>query len=84
MAPTRLFYDPSAPRMLSQSEISQLNPSQIQAGCDQIDQSIVRVLQKIDEDFAKSVQILNERILPAVQVYGENSQQIWESVKVRC
>lgn len=69
--------------MLTPNEISHLTPAQVQAGCDQIDQNIVRVLQKIDEDFAQCVQILTERLLPAVAVYGENSQQIWESVKVR-
>ena len=80
MAP-RLFYDPANPRMLTDDEIASLSAADVQAACDQLDQNTVGVLQQIDENFAKANLVLNQRILPAVQRYGENSLQIWESVK---
>lgn len=79
----RLFYDPANPRMLSIEEIQRLTPSDIQAASDQIDQNMVILLQRIEEDFARCNQVVIERILPAVAQHGENSQRIYESVKVR-
>ena len=68
--------------MLSEYEISQMSSADVQAACDQIDQNMVGVLSKMDEEFSKANQILFERILPAVSKFGESSQEIWESVKV--
>lgn len=75
-------YSPSSPRALTEADIHSIPPSEIQATCDQLDQGTIVILQQIDENFAKANQVLNERILPGVQRHGENSQQIWESVKV--
>lgn len=78
----RLFYDPANPRMLAVEEIQRLNASDIQAASDQIDQNMVVLLQRIEENFARCNQVVIERILPAVAQHGENSQRIYESVKV--
>ena len=83
MAPPKIFYAPADPKMLTEYEISQMSSADVQAACDQIDQNMVGVLSKMDEEFSKANQILFERILPAVAKYGESSQEIWESVKVR-
>jgi hypothetical protein len=80
MPPPRPFFDPA--NTLTDEEIATLGPGEVHAACDQIDQHISTVLQQIDENFAQANLVLNQRILPAVQKYGENSQQIWESVKV--
>ena len=79
----RVFYDVSNPRMLSDDEIARLTPAECLAASTQIDANLVGVLQEIDASLSEANQIINQRILPAVQKYGENSQQIWESVKVR-
>ncbi|KDN39540.1 hypothetical protein K437DRAFT_259031 [Tilletiaria anomala UBC 951] len=42
----------------------------------QIDQAITLTLQEIDENFARSHQIITGRILPAVKHYGESSYRI--------
>ncbi|KAI5481572.1 DASH complex subunit ASK1 [Pseudohyphozyma bogoriensis] len=76
-----VFYDAANPRMLTEEEIHRLTPQDCQAACDQIDQNLVGVLQEIDECLSQADLIVNLRLLPAVQKYGENSQQIWESVK---
>ncbi|ORY79274.1 hypothetical protein BCR35DRAFT_291559 [Leucosporidium creatinivorum] len=81
MAHRRVYYDPSNPVMLRPDDIVRLSPSEIQAASDQIDQNMVVLLQKIEENFARCNQIVIERILPAVTQHGENSQRIYESVK---
>ena len=48
-----------------------------------MDQILVSQLQRIEENFALSTQILNDVILQQVQKHGENSQAIYESIKVR-
>jgi len=47
-----------------------------------MDQILVSQLQRIEENFALSTQILNDVILHQVQKHGENSQAIYESIKV--
>ena len=78
-----MYYDPNNPQMLRTEDIVRLTPSEIQAASDQIDQNMVVLLQKIEENFARCNQVVVERILPAVTQHGENSQRIYESVKVR-
>lgn len=68
--------------MLSESEISSLTSIEIQIACDQIDQNMVTVLGKIDEDFAKCNSILFDEIIPTVGKFEQNSAEIWESIKV--
>ena len=48
----------------------------------QIDQAITLTLQEIDENFAKSHQIITGKILPAVKRYGESSYRISHATKV--
>ncbi|GAA5954525.1 hypothetical protein JCM21900_005976 [Sporobolomyces salmonicolor] len=79
--PNRLFYDPANPVMLSADEISQLSPSELQAATDQLDQNMVLLLQRIEENFAQCNQLVTERLLPAVEQHGENSARIYESIK---
>ncbi|GAA5899790.1 hypothetical protein JCM5296_004222 [Sporobolomyces johnsonii] len=79
--PNRLFYDPANPVMLSADEISQLSPSELQAATDQLDQNMVLLLQRIEENFAQCNQLVIERLLPAVEQHGENSARIYESIK---
>ncbi|GAA6062643.1 hypothetical protein JCM10212_003455 [Sporobolomyces blumeae] len=79
--PHRLFYDPVSPVMLSQAELSQLSPQELQAATDQLDQHLILVLQKIEENFAKCNQVVVEALLPAVEQHGENSAKIYESIK---
>lgn len=81
--PNRLFYDPANPVMLPQEEIMQLSPAELQAATDQLDQNLVLLLRRVEENFAKCNQVVTERILPAVEVHGENSARIYESIKVR-
>jgi predicted nucleic acid-binding protein len=47
-----------------------------------MDQILVSQLQRIEKNFALSTQILNDVILQQVQKHGENSQAIYESIKV--
>ncbi|KAL8279055.1 hypothetical protein RQP46_008513 [Phenoliferia psychrophenolica] len=77
----RVYYDVANPRMLSEEEIMRMTPAECIAAGSQIDANLVGVLQEIDESLSESNEIINQRILPAVQQYGENSQKIWESVK---
>ncbi|KAM0788349.1 hypothetical protein ACM66B_001490 [Microbotryomycetes sp. NB124-2] len=81
MSRARLFYDPANPAMLRAEDVQRLQPSDVQAASDQIDQNMVVLLQRIEENFARCNQIVVERILPAVTQHGENSQRIYESVK---
>jgi DASH complex subunit ASK1 len=48
----------------------------------QIDQAITLTLQEIDENFAKSHQLITGRILPAVKRYGESSYRISHATRV--
>ncbi len=48
----------------------------------QIDQAITLTLQEIDENFAKSHQIITNQILPAVKRYGESSYRISHATRV--
>ncbi|BGP46535.1 hypothetical protein JCM10450v2_002380 [Rhodotorula kratochvilovae] len=79
--PNRLFYDAANPVMLSQDEVLALSPAELQAATDQLDQNLVLLLQRVEENFARCNEIVTERILPAVEVHGENSQRIFQSVK---
>ncbi|BGP06473.1 hypothetical protein JCM10049v2_002295 [Rhodotorula toruloides] len=79
--PNRLFYDPANPVMLPQEEIMQLSPAELQAATDQLDQNLVLLLRRVEENFARCNQVVTERILPAVEVHGENSARIYESIK---
>lgn len=81
--PNRLFYNAANPVMLSQDEVMQLSPAELQAATDQLDQNLVLLLQRVEENFARCNEIVTERIIPAVEVHGENSQRIYQSVKVR-
>ncbi|SCV71144.1 BQ2448_2732 [Microbotryum intermedium] len=78
---SRLFYDANNPVMLRPEDIVRLTLSDVQAASDQIDQNMVLLLQRIEENFDKCNQVVTERILPAVQQHGENSRRIYESVK---
>ncbi|SCZ99460.1 BZ3500_MvSof-1268-A1-R1_Chr3-1g06021 [Microbotryum saponariae] len=80
-ARSRLFYDANNPVMLCPEEIVRLTLSDVQAASDQIDQNMVLLLQRIEENFDKCNQVVIGRILPAVQQHGENSRRIYESVK---
>ncbi|GAA5976551.1 hypothetical protein JCM11641_001337 [Rhodosporidiobolus odoratus] len=77
----RLFYDPVNPVMLPEDDIMQLSPQELQAATDQLDQNLVHLLQRVEENFARCNQIVTERILPAVEQHGENSARIFESIK---
>ncbi|GAA5998390.1 DASH complex subunit ASK1 [Rhodotorula paludigena] len=79
--PNRLFYDSENPVMLSQDEIAQLSPAELQAATDQLDQNLVLLLQRIEENFARCNEVVTERILPAVEQHGENSARIFQSIK---
>ncbi|GAA6034893.1 hypothetical protein JCM8097_009354 [Rhodosporidiobolus ruineniae] len=79
--PNRLFYDPANPVMLSEDQISELSPQELQAAMDQLDQNLVLVLQEIEENFALCNNTVTERIIPAVAQHGENSMRIYESIK---
>ncbi|BGP23220.1 DASH complex subunit ASK1 [Rhodotorula toruloides] len=79
--PNRLFYDSANPVMLPQEEILQLSPAELQAATDQLDQNLVLLLRRVEENFARCNQVVTERILPAVEVHGENSARIYESIK---
>ncbi|KAK4058373.1 hypothetical protein OIO90_000531 [Microbotryomycetes sp. JL221] len=81
MSRARLFYDPANPVMLRTEDIQRLAPTDVQSASDQIDQNMVVLLQRIEENFARCNSIVIERILPAVTQHGENSQRIYESVK---
>lgn len=61
----------------------QLSPAELQAATDQLDQNLVLLLRRVEENFARCNQVVTERILPAVEVHGENSARIYESIKVR-
>ncbi|GAA5851268.1 hypothetical protein JCM3766R1_006046 [Sporobolomyces carnicolor] len=79
--PNRLFYNPVDPVMLTQEQMQQLSPLELQAATDQLDQHLVLVLQQIEENFAKCNQVVTESLLPAVEQHGENSMRIYESIK---
>lgn len=72
-----------SPRMLSDAELSRLGPTECAALCEQVDQNIVSVLQKIDESFVASTRTITDVLLPSVEAYGRDSKEIWDSVKVR-
>lgn len=82
--PNRLFYDPVKPRMLSDQELGELTPAELQSVNDQLDQMNIRTLRQIDEAFSECLRTINDRILPLVEQHGENSAKIYESIKVRC
>ncbi|BGP14354.1 hypothetical protein JCM10213_004481 [Rhodosporidiobolus nylandii] len=79
--PNRLFYDPAHPVMLPEEEVMQLTPQELQAATDQLDQNLVLLLQRVEENFAQCNALVTERILPAVEVHGENSARIYDSIK---
>ncbi|KAK4051881.1 hypothetical protein OIV83_002586 [Microbotryomycetes sp. JL201] len=81
MSRARLYYDPANPVMLRAEDVQRMQPTDVQAASDQIDQNMVILLQRIEENFARCNQTVVERILPAVTQHGENSQRIYESVK---
>lgn len=54
----------------------------MQAATSQIDQILIVKLQAIDSYFAQCTQIVSDHILAKVQKHGENSQAIYESIKV--
>lgn len=80
--PNRLFYDPVNPTMLTEEQMYQMSPQELQAATDQLDQHLILILQQIEENFAKCNQIVVESLLPAVEQHGENSMRIYESIKV--
>ena len=69
--------------MLSDAELSRLGPTECAALCEQVDQNIVSVLQRIDESFVASTRTITDVLLPSVEAYGRDSKEIWDSVKVR-
>ncbi|KWU44183.1 hypothetical protein RHOSPDRAFT_34195 [Rhodotorula sp. JG-1b] len=79
--PNRLFYDPVKPRMLSDQELGDLTPAELQSVNDQLDQMNIRTLRQIDEAFSECLRTINDRILPLVEQHGENSAKIYESIK---
>ncbi|GAA5866525.1 hypothetical protein JCM3774_004000 [Rhodotorula dairenensis] len=79
--PNRLFYDAAKPRMLSEQELAQLSPPELQSVNDQLDQMNIRTLRQIDEAFTECLRTINDRILPLVEQHGENSAKIYESIK---
>ena len=81
--PNRLFYDPVKPRMLSDQELGDLTPAELQSVNDQLDQMNIRTLRQIDEALSECLRTINDRILPLVEQHGENSAKIYESIKVR-
>jgi len=81
--PNRLFYDAVNPVMLSHDEVMQLTPAELQSATDQLDQNLVLLLQRVEENFARCNEIVTERIMPNIEIHGENTQRIYQSVKVR-
>ncbi|GAA5921575.1 hypothetical protein JCM3775_003113 [Rhodotorula graminis] len=79
--PNRLFYDAVNPVMLSHDEVMQLSPAEVQSATDQLDQNLVLLLQRVEENFARCNEIVTERILASFEVHGENTQRINQSVK---
>lgn len=78
----RSYYDPANPVMLTREQMEQLSAQELQSAAMQLDQYLVHVLRKIDENFAKCHEVITEGLLPAVEQHGENSMRVYESTKV--
>ena len=69
---------------MTADQIKQLGANECNVLCDHLDQQLVAVLQQIDANMLRATTAITEKILPAVEGYGQASAEIWQSVKVRC
>jgi len=68
--------------LLTDAQIATLGVAECSAFIEQLDQDIVTSLQATDANFLRATRAITEKLLPAVEKYGEASREIWQSVKV--
>lgn len=70
--------------LLTDAQIAGLGVAECSALIEQLDQQLVNSLQETDANFLRATRAVTDKILPAVEKYGESSREIWQSVKVNC